>query len=34
LSEPASAATHEVDALATRAIEHHIERRLRSVGVL
>ncbi len=34
LSEPASPATREVDELATRAMEHHIERRLRSVGML
>jgi len=34
LEEPASPATHEVDHLATRAMEHHLERRLRSVGVL
>lgn len=33
LAEPASAATREVDQLATRALEHHLERRLRSVGV-
>jgi hypothetical protein len=25
---------HEVDQLATRAVEHHLERRLRSVNVL
>jgi len=30
---PVSAATHEVGTHATRAIEHHIERRLRSVAV-
>ncbi len=29
-----SPATHEVDHLATRAVEHHLERRLRSVSVL
>ncbi len=29
-----SAATHEVDHLATRVMEHHLERRLKSVGVL
>jgi hypothetical protein len=34
LREPASAATHEVDALAVAALEHHIERRLRAVGML
>ena len=34
LAAPASPATHEVGALATRLMEHHIERRLRSVGVL
>ena len=34
LGEPASPATHEVDTLATRAMEHHIERRLKSVGML
>lgn len=34
LGEPPSPATHEVDHLATRALEHHLERRLRSVGVL
>ncbi|MBK5223061.1 MAG: DNA repair protein RecO [Acidimicrobiia bacterium] len=34
LAEPRSAATHEVDQLATRAMEHHIERRLKSVGML
>lgn len=32
-AEP-SAATHEVDHLATRVMEHHLERRLRSVGLL
>ena len=31
LDEPASPATHEVDHLATRALEHHLERRLRAV---
>ena len=30
LDEPASPATHEVEHLATRAIEHHLERRLRA----
>ena len=34
LDEPESAATHEVDHLATRVMEHHLERRLKSVGVL
>lgn len=34
LDQPASPATHEVDHLATRVMEHHLERRLRSVGVL
>jgi DNA repair protein RecO (recombination protein O) len=34
LAAPASPATHEVDHLATRAVEHHLERRLRSVTVL
>jgi DNA repair protein RecO (recombination protein O) len=34
LSEPASAATHELDHLATRSMEHHLERRLRSVAIL
>jgi DNA repair protein RecO (recombination protein O) len=34
LDAPASAATREVDALATRAIEHHIERRVKSVTLL
>jgi len=34
LREPVGPATHEVDALAVRAMEHHIERRLRSVEVL
>jgi DNA repair protein RecO (recombination protein O) len=29
-----SPATHEVDHLATRVMEHHLERRLRSVGLL
>ena len=33
LSVPASAATHEVAAHATRAMEHHIERRLRTVAM-
>ncbi|WP_426572484.1 DNA repair protein RecO [Aquihabitans sp. McL0605] len=34
LDEPPSSATHEVDHLATRVMEHHLERRLRSVGLL
>jgi DNA repair protein RecO (recombination protein O) len=34
LDAPASPVTREVDLLATRALEYHLERRLRSVGVL
>jgi DNA repair protein RecO (recombination protein O) len=34
LAEPASRATHAVDVLATRLVEHQLERRLRSIGVL
>jgi DNA repair protein RecO (recombination protein O) len=34
LNVPASAATAEVDRLATRSLERHLERRLKSVGVL
>jgi DNA repair protein RecO (recombination protein O) len=34
LNEPVSPATHEVEHLATEAIEHHLERRLRSVTLL
>jgi len=34
LNEPESAATQEVDHLASRAIEHHLERRLKSLSVL
>lgn len=34
LDAPASPGTHEVDQLATRVMEHHLERRLRSVGLL
>lgn len=34
LEEPNSAAVHEVQALATRAFEHHVERRLRVVHLL
>jgi hypothetical protein len=30
---PAGPAVYEVDRLATRAMEHHLERRLRSVPV-
>ncbi len=33
LATPESAATHEVGVLATRALEHHIERRLKSVAM-
>jgi len=33
LSVPASSATHEMAAHATRAMEHHIERRLRTVAM-
>ena len=34
LAAPPSAATREVEQLAVRVVEHHLERRLRSVGVL
>ena len=34
LDQPPSPATAEVDALATRALEHHLERRLRSIHLL
>ncbi|HYI61895.1 MAG TPA: DNA repair protein RecO [Acidimicrobiales bacterium] len=34
LDAPVTPATAEVDRLAVRAVEHHLERRLRSVGVL
>lgn len=34
LATPTSPATFELDHLATRAVEHHLERRLRSVAVL
>jgi DNA repair protein RecO (recombination protein O) len=34
LNEPESSATHEVTHLATRSLEHHLERRLRSVTLL
>ena len=34
LAQPISPASLDVEHLATRAIEHHLERRLRSIGVL
>jgi hypothetical protein len=34
LREPGSTATHEVEVLAVKALEHHLERRLRSVALL
>ncbi len=34
LAEPVTAATWEVDQLATEAMERHLERRLRSIGVM
>jgi DNA repair protein RecO (recombination protein O) len=34
LNLPAGEASHEVEAIATRAVEHHLERRLRSVQLL
>lgn len=34
LDEPPGPAVHELDALATQAVEHHLERRLRSLHVL
>ena len=34
LNEPESASTREIDHLATRAVEHHLERHLRSASVL
>jgi DNA repair protein RecO (recombination protein O) len=34
LREPCSPVTHEVDQVATRSLEHHLERRLRAVTVL
>ncbi len=34
LAEPESAAVHELDVLATRALEHHLERRLRTMPTL
>jgi DNA repair protein RecO (recombination protein O) len=33
LGEAASPATHEVEVLATKSMEHHLERRLRALGV-
>ena len=34
LNEPVTSAGHEVEHLATRALEHHLERRMKSVGIL
>ena len=34
LRETPTESTHEVDTLAVAALEHHIERRLRAVGIL
>jgi len=34
LAQPITPATTEIEHLATRSMEHHLERRLRSVGVL
>jgi len=34
LDTPISAVTHEIEVLATRAMEHHLERRLRTVALL
>ena len=34
LNEPAGPATDEIAHLATRALEHHLERRLRSMALL
>jgi DNA repair protein RecO (recombination protein O) len=34
LAQPISPASLDIEHLATRAMEHHLERRLRSVGVL
>jgi DNA repair protein RecO (recombination protein O) len=34
LAEPPTQAGYEVEHLATRAIEHHLERRMKSVGIL
>jgi DNA repair protein RecO (recombination protein O) len=33
LATPGSPATHEVATLATKALEHHLERRLRAVAM-
>jgi hypothetical protein len=34
LATPVGTATDEVEHLATRAMEHHLERRIRSISVL
>ena len=34
LSAPSSPVTHEVEHLATESLEHHLERRLRSISLL
>jgi DNA repair protein RecO (recombination protein O) len=34
LAQPIIPATTDIEHLATRAMEHHLERRLRSIGVL
>ena len=34
LAQPITAATVDIEHLATHAMEHHLERRLRSIGVL
>ena len=34
LAEPPTQAGYEVEHLATRALEHHLERKMRSVGIL
>jgi len=34
LGEPAGPVVHEVEVLATRSLEHHLERRLRAAGML
>jgi DNA repair protein RecO (recombination protein O) len=34
LAQPVTPATTEVEHLATRALEFHLERRMRSIGVL
>ena len=34
LARPLSPATYEVEHLATRSMEHHLERRLRSLAIL